>query len=137
MMNFVSALRHEFRTIALLRQASVKRNTFLSYSKAVFDLIGFLLVNSPVSSTELEFDKSIFEFGIYLYDRNPRRGNLHHFQKALFGVILLLPELQLHLHRSRQVEKGWDITVPSSSPTTLCHYRQCSVFVARSQRIHT
>lgn len=43
-------------------------------------------------------------------------GSLQQFRNTLFGIIILLPELKLFIGRSRQLEKGWDKSVPSHSP---------------------
>lgn len=59
------------------------------------------------------------EFGMYLYNLNPKRGCLQQFRNALFGIILLLPELKSGMGRSRKLEKGWDRSVPAHSPPPL------------------
>lgn len=76
-------------------------------------------MHNPTATSFVERDISLADFGTYLYDLNRRRGSLQHFRSALFGTIFFLPELKVHLGRSRQLEKGWDRSVPSTSPPPL------------------
>lgn len=109
----------EIYNIAPLRMSALSPRTFRDYSIGTRDFVSFLKIDNPNASSVVDLDKSLCPFGVYLYDLNLRRGCLQHFRYALFGTIFFLPELKLHLGRSRQLEKGWDRTVPASSPPPL------------------
>lgn len=92
-------------------------------------------MHNPTATSFVELDISLADFGTYLYDLNPRLVSLQHFRSALFGTIFFLPELKSHLGRSRQLEKGWDRSVPSIHMAAVATPYHCprSMFLFASQ----
>lgn len=113
---FQIALHHELDSVSPLRRASLAPTTFKDYINNVRRFLRYVQNFELPTSTEIDLDRALADYGLVLYDDNPKRGQLQTFRYALFGIIFLLPELKQCLGRARQLERGWDKTVPSRSP---------------------
>lgn len=115
-MRLTDRILEEVQNIAPLRRAALSPSIFKEYELRTLEIVAFLKVDNPLAITFAQLDKSLCEFGIYLYDLNTRRDCLQHFRKTLFGTFFFLPELKPHLGRARQLERGWDRSMPSKAP---------------------
>lgn len=118
-MRLKDSIINEVNSIAPLRRAALSPSTFQYYELRTLEFVCFLEIDNPIPTTFVESDKSMCAFGIYLYDLNTRRGCLQHFRITIFGTIFFLTEFKPHLGHSRQLELGWNLSVPSRSPSLI------------------